>query len=153
MPPAGQDPETRLASGTVTLPLCSQTNARSFLDNVIAGLGQIGAWNDPRGSPSPMYAALLLSCVIPAFAGQAPGAANSPDIAISHRDRFYTSDQFSNTCRSLIPSTTSCLASFALAIRRLEISVRSTGGNCWCTGLDFRRIIARSQWCPSALTP
>jgi len=33
--------------------------------------------------------ALLLSCVIPAFAGQAPGAADSPDIAISHRDRFY----------------------------------------------------------------
>jgi hypothetical protein len=31
---------------------------------------------------------LLLSCVIPAFAGQAPGTANSPDIAISHRDRF-----------------------------------------------------------------
>src|SRR6201993_2106775 len=41
--------------------------------------------------------ALLLSCVIPASAGQAPAAANSPDIAISHRDRFYTSDQFSNT--------------------------------------------------------
>src|SRR5256886_9330017 len=39
--------------------------------------------------------ALLLSCIAPAFAGQAPGAADSPDIAISHRDRFYTSDQFS----------------------------------------------------------
>jgi signal transduction histidine kinase len=24
---------------------------QSFLDNVIAGLGKIGAWNDPRGSP------------------------------------------------------------------------------------------------------
>src|SRR6266704_3280110 len=41
--------------------------------------------------------ALLLSCVAPAFAGQAPGAANSPEIAVSKRDRFYTSDQFSNT--------------------------------------------------------
>jgi hypothetical protein len=40
--------------------------------------------------------ALLLSCIAPAFAAQAPGAADSPDIAISHRDRFYTSDQFSN---------------------------------------------------------
>jgi DNA-binding beta-propeller fold protein YncE len=47
--------------------------------------------------------ALLLSCVIPAFAGQAPGAANSPDIAISHRDRFYTSDQFSNTVSVIDP--------------------------------------------------
>ena len=36
--------------------------------------------------------ALLLSCIAPAFAGQAPGAADSPDIAISHRDRFYTSE-------------------------------------------------------------
>ena len=48
--------------------------------------------------------ALLLSCVIPAFAGQAPGAANSPDIAISHRDRFYTSDQFSNTVSVIDPA-------------------------------------------------
>ena len=28
--PAGQDPDTRLASGTVTLPLCSRTNASPF---------------------------------------------------------------------------------------------------------------------------
>ena len=47
--------------------------------------------------------ALLLSCVVPAFVGQAPGAANSPDIAISHRDRFYTSDQFSNTVSVIDP--------------------------------------------------
>src|SRR5262247_954569 len=47
--------------------------------------------------------ALLLSCVIPAFAGQAPRAADSPDIAISHRDRFYTSDQFSNTISVIDP--------------------------------------------------
>src|SRR6201999_428970 len=30
-------------------------------------------------------------------AGQAPGAAASPDIPISHRDRVYTAEQFSNT--------------------------------------------------------
>jgi YVTN family beta-propeller protein len=30
--------------------------------------------------------------------------------------------------------------------RRLEISARSTEGSCWCTGWDFRRIIARSPW-------
>src|SRR5499433_1593825 len=47
--------------------------------------------------------ALLLSCVIPAFAEQAPRAADSPDIAISHRDRFYTSDQFSNTVSVIDP--------------------------------------------------
>jgi DNA-binding beta-propeller fold protein YncE len=30
-------------------------------------------------------------------AGQAPGAASDTDIAISHRDRVYTAEQFSNT--------------------------------------------------------
>jgi DNA-binding beta-propeller fold protein YncE len=44
-----------------------------------------------------LMTALLLSSAIAAFAGQAPGPANSPDIAVSHKDRFYTSDQFSNT--------------------------------------------------------
>ena len=38
-----------------------------------------------------------------ACAGQAPGAANAPDIAISHKDRFYTSDQFSNTVSVIDP--------------------------------------------------
>jgi YVTN family beta-propeller protein len=32
-----------------------------------------------------------------AFAGQAPGSAGDPDIAISHRDRVYSAEQFSNT--------------------------------------------------------
>jgi YVTN family beta-propeller protein len=32
-----------------------------------------------------------------ALAGQAPGAESDPDIAISHRDRVYTAEQFSNT--------------------------------------------------------
>jgi DNA-binding beta-propeller fold protein YncE len=32
-----------------------------------------------------------------AFAGQAPGAASDPDIPISHQDRVYSAEQFSNT--------------------------------------------------------
>src|SRR5437899_3144961 len=32
-----------------------------------------------------------------AMAGQAPGAAADPDIPISHRDRVYAAEQFSNT--------------------------------------------------------
>ena len=32
-----------------------------------------------------------------AFAGQAPGAAASPDIPVSHHDRVYAAEQFSNT--------------------------------------------------------
>src|SRR5450631_3314941 len=48
--------------------------------------------------------ALLLSSIIPAFAGQVPGAASSPDVSISHKDRFYTSDQFSNTVSVIDPA-------------------------------------------------
>jgi YVTN family beta-propeller protein len=48
-------------------------------------------------------ALLLLPGMAPAVAGQAPGASASPDIAVSHRDRFYTSDQFSNTVSVINP--------------------------------------------------
>jgi YVTN family beta-propeller protein len=41
--------------------------------------------------------ATALSAIAPAFAGQAPGAATDPDIAVSHRDRVYAAEQFSNT--------------------------------------------------------
>src|SRR6266567_1649440 len=58
--------------------------------------------------------ALLLSCVAPAFAGQAPGAANSPEIAISHRDRFYSSDQFSNTVSVIDPAGNKLLGAIRL---------------------------------------
>ena len=51
-----------------------------------------------------LISALLLSSVLPAFAGQSPGAASSPDVAISHKDRFYTSDQFSNTVSVIDPA-------------------------------------------------
>ncbi len=44
-------------------------------------------------------AALLAAFALPlpASAGQAPRTASSPDIAISHRDRVYAAEQFSNT--------------------------------------------------------
>jgi YVTN family beta-propeller protein len=41
--------------------------------------------------------AFLSVFAAPAFAGQAPGAATDPDVAISHRDRVYAAEQFSNT--------------------------------------------------------
>jgi YVTN family beta-propeller protein len=39
----------------------------------------------------------LLASMAPALAGQAPGAATDPDVAMSHRDRVYVAEQFSNT--------------------------------------------------------
>ncbi len=42
-------------------------------------------------------AGVCLSGQTAAWAGQAPGAASDPDIPISHRDRVYSAEQFSNT--------------------------------------------------------
>jgi YVTN family beta-propeller protein len=44
-----------------------------------------------------LLAGTLLVISAPASAGQAPGAASDPDIPISHRDRVYSAEQFSNT--------------------------------------------------------
>src|SRR6201747_2895027 len=44
-----------------------------------------------------LLASVCLAWHSAAFAGQAPGAASDPDIAISHRDRVYSAEQFSNT--------------------------------------------------------
>jgi YVTN family beta-propeller protein len=42
---------------------------------------------------------LLASVVLPGsvWAGQAPGAASDPEVPVSHRDRVYAAEQFSNT--------------------------------------------------------
>ncbi|MET4386062.1 YVTN family beta-propeller protein [Bradyrhizobium sp. F1.4.3] len=42
-------------------------------------------------------AATMLATGSTAWAGQAPGALSSPDIPISHHDRIYAAEQFSNT--------------------------------------------------------
>ena len=38
-----------------------------------------------------------------AGAGQAPGSATDPDVSISHRDRVYAGEQFSNTVSVIDP--------------------------------------------------
>ena len=51
-----------------------------------------------------LAATLLATTVLtPAFAGQAPGAASDPDVAISHHDRVYAAEQFSNTVSVIDP--------------------------------------------------
>jgi YVTN family beta-propeller protein len=44
---------------------------------------------------SVLVSALLVS--VAARAGQAPGAASAPDVPVTHRDRVYVAEQFSNT--------------------------------------------------------
>lgn len=47
---------------------------------------------------------LLAGVSLPAFAGQAPFAAADPDIPVSHRDRVYAAEQFSNTVSVIDPA-------------------------------------------------
>jgi hypothetical protein len=42
-------------------------------------------------------AATMLATGSVAWAGQAPGALSAPDIPVSHHDRVYAAEQFSNT--------------------------------------------------------
>jgi DNA-binding beta-propeller fold protein YncE len=46
-----------------------------------------------------LFAASVFAATFPAssWAGQVPGAASDPDIPISHKDRVYSAEQFSNT--------------------------------------------------------
>jgi YVTN family beta-propeller protein len=44
-----------------------------------------------------LFAGLCLSGRTAAWAGQVPGAATDPDIPVSHKDRVYSAEQFSNT--------------------------------------------------------
>jgi hypothetical protein len=62
-----------------------------------------------------LLAAVLLSGTVlasgaSAWAGQAPAAASAPDIPVSHQDRVYAAEQFSNTVS--VRPTTRCSASF-----------------------------------------
>ena len=52
-----------------------------------------------------LAALLLLTAASPALAGQAPFAAAAPDTPVGPRDRFYTSDQFSNTVSVIAPAS------------------------------------------------
>ena len=56
-----------------------------------------------------LFALVMLTSTLPVFAGQVPGAADQPDIAVNGRDRFYTSDQFSNTVSVINPASNKLL--------------------------------------------
>src|SRR6202167_1093926 len=46
---------------------------------------------------SPLSIAAVFASLSSASAGQAPGAAEDPDVPVSHHDRVYAAEQFSNT--------------------------------------------------------
>ena len=51
-----------------------------------------------------------------ALAGQAPGPASAPDVPVGPRDRFYTSDQFSNTVSVIDPAANTLLGVIRLGV-------------------------------------
>jgi YVTN family beta-propeller protein len=63
-----------------------------------------------------LFAVIALSLILVpfAFAGQVPGPASAPDIPISHRDRVYAGEQFSNTVSVIDPSTNTLLGEIRL---------------------------------------
>src|SRR6266404_6890884 len=52
-----------------------------------------------------LFAATALVAVPSGWAGQAPGATADPDIPVSHRDRVYAAEQFSNTVSVTDPAS------------------------------------------------
>src|SRR5262250_1539493 len=63
-------------------------------------------------SGRPLFSALAGSAAwvsASVWAGQAPGSASAPDIPISHRDRVYAAEQFSNTVSVTDPANNKLL--------------------------------------------
>ena len=54
--------------------------------------------------PAAVFAGAMLAGALPAFAAQAPYASSAPDIPVSHRDRVYAAEQFSNTVSVIDPA-------------------------------------------------
>ena len=56
-----------------------------------------------------LLAALGLAAAPTTLAGQAPGPASAPDVPVSHRDRVYAAEQFSNTVSVTDPADNALL--------------------------------------------
>jgi YVTN family beta-propeller protein len=54
--------------------------------------------------PVCVFAAALTAAAQLACAGQVPGASSDPDISVSHHDRVYAAEQFSNTVSVIDPA-------------------------------------------------
>src|ERR1700743_3900981 len=63
---------------------------------------------------SALLAGTILAACSPAFAGQAPGALSAADIPISHHDRVYAAEQFSNTVSVTDPADNKLLGGIRL---------------------------------------
>ena len=97
---------------------------------------------------------LLLGTTLAAQAGQAPFAASAPDIPISGKDRFYTSDQFSNTVSVIDPAEGKLLGVIRLGDPTPgNLSPLYQAASCWCTAWASRPTARRWPSSRSGPTP
>jgi len=90
----------------------------------------------------PTLASLALQS--PASAGQAPDAATAADVAISHRDRVYTAEQFSNTISVTDPVDNRLLGVIRLGDPQPANLSPLYRGQVLCMASDFRPTTGRS---------
>jgi YVTN family beta-propeller protein len=57
-----------------------------------------------RSLRAALLSASVLACGVESRAGQVPGPASAPDVPISHHDRVYAGEQFSNTVSVIDPA-------------------------------------------------
>ena len=101
------------------------------------------------------YRSLALAAVAsvalaaPAFAGQAPNAADAKDIRLSHRDRVYAAEQFSNTVSVTDPADNKLLGVIRLGDPQPANFSPLYKAKCWCTAWVSRPTTRRSPSSPS----
>lgn len=94
----------------------------------------------------------LIAITSPASAGQAPAAASAPDIPLSHHDRVYAAEQFSNTVSVTDPADNKLLGVIRLGDPQPGNFSPLYKGQVLVHGMGFRPTTRPSQWCRSDRT-
>ena len=88
-----------------------------------------------------------------AWAGQVPAAASDPDIPVSHRDRVYSAEQFSNTVSVTDPVDNRLVGVIRLGDPQPGNFSPLYKGLSSSTAWVSRPTIKPLLWCRSAVTP
>ena len=99
-----------------------------------------------------LLVATFLVGVRNAFAGQAPGAATDPDIPMSHQDRVYSAEQYSNTVSVTDPVDNKLVGTIRLGDPLPANLSPLYKGQLLVHGRGFRLIIAPSRLSQSVRT-
>ena len=100
-----------------------------------------------------LFAGVCLGVSTAASAGQVPGAASDPDIPVSHRDRVYSAEQFSNTVSVTDPVDNRLLGVIRLGDPQPGNFSPLYKGQVLVHGMGFCPITRPLQWSRSAAIP